>query len=93
MSEIPKFHMFNVLKKNVFFSLSAKDLRQGLEGSPRWVHIEQSRLYCNHAAETLRKVQVRDTWINGPNKNLIEIDLYLCAGHATTGYTDRGQTC
>jgi len=35
----------------------AKDLRQGLEGSPRWVHIEQSRLYCNHAAETLRKVQ------------------------------------
>lgn len=35
----------------------AKDLRHGLDDSPRWVHIEQSRLYCNHADETLRKVQ------------------------------------
>jgi len=92
VSEIPKFHTINELnKKRIFFCFSAKDLRHGLDDSPRWVHIEQSRLYCNHAAETLRKVQVRDTWINGPNKSLIEIDLYLCAGHAATSHTDRGQ--
>lgn len=35
----------------------AKDLRHGLDGSPRWVHIEQSRLYCKQAGKTLRKVQ------------------------------------
>jgi hypothetical protein len=46
-----------------FFCLSAKDLRHGLDGSPRWVHIEQSRLYCKQAGKTLRKVQVRETRI------------------------------
>ena len=62
-------------RRNVFlFRFSAKDLRQGLEDSPRWVHIEQSRLYCKYAGETLRKVQVRDTRINSSDKGLIEID-------------------
>ena len=92
MSEIPKFHPFIELNKKRIFCFSAKDLRHGLDDSPRWAHIEQSRLYCNHADETLRKVQVRDTWINASNISLVEIDHYPSAGHAATSHTDRGQT-
>jgi hypothetical protein len=64
VSRIPKFQTLNELKrKRIFFCLSAKDLRHGLDGSPRWVHIEQSRLYCKQAGKALRKVQVRATRI------------------------------
>ena len=69
VSKIPKFLILNELKRKRFcFRLSAKDLRHGLDGSPRWVHIEQSRLYCKQAGKTLRKVQVRDTRITAPTK-------------------------
>jgi len=47
-------HHHTLIKERLEY---AKDLRQGLEDCPRWVHIEQSRLYCKYAGETLRKVQ------------------------------------
>jgi len=37
--------------------LHADELRQGLDGPTRWVHIEQSRQYCEQAGKVLHKVK------------------------------------